>query len=108
MTFVARIMSVLSSLRRIVTVDAVLDIFSIKFREDFALRRSCVLPKPNQLAKVARGLRSGGSHLHHRRLIVILRHDLPTPWCERRWRALIVGELRRAKSGSIDVAKLNN
>lgn len=93
MTFVARIMSVLSSLRRIVTVDAVPDIFSIKFREDFALRRSCVLPKPNQLAKVARGLRSGGSHLHHRRLIVPLRHDLPTLWCERRWRALIVGEL---------------
>ena len=56
MTFVARIISVSSSLRRIVTVDAVLDIFSIEFGEDSALRRSNVLPKPSQLAKVARGV----------------------------------------------------
>ena len=47
-----------------ITVDAVLNLFSIEFEEESHLRRSCALPKPNQLAKLARAVWK--SQLHHR------------------------------------------
>ena len=50
-----------------ITVDAVLNLFSIEFGEESQLRRSCALPKPNQLAKLARAVWK--SQLHHRPFI---------------------------------------
>ena len=82
MTILARIMSVLSPLHSIITVDAVLNIFSIEFGEDHLYAGP---PQFRNLInwlklQVARRVFGGGCII-----VVGLRHDL-LYGCERRWR----------------------
>ena len=87
--FFARIFSVSRSLRGMVTVDAVLNLFSIEFVEELHLRRTCALPKPNQLAKLARGAWKASC-------IIVAPFGAPSwlLWCQDRWAALIFGEFK--------------